>query len=85
MQHPNAPLPKHLLNAPTKLHKELGHGRGYKYPHNFEGNYVVENYLPVPLSKAIYYQPSDQGDEARIRVRLEELRQARSNIAQGED
>lgn len=85
LQHPNAPLPKHLLNAPTKLHKELGHGRGYKYPHNFEGNYVVENYLPVPLSNAIYYQPSDQGDEAKIRSRLEELRQARSNIAQGED
>lgn len=85
LQHPNAPLPKHLLNAPTALHKELGHGRGYKYPHNFEGSYVVENYLPVPLKDAQYYQPSSEGHEAKLRERLEHWRRSRSNIAPDED
>src|SRR5699024_3222049 len=40
----NLPLPKHLLNAPTKLQRNLGHGRGYKYPHNFSGHYIKKQY-----------------------------------------
>src|SRR5687767_1243971 len=40
------PVPMHLRNAPTKLMKTMGYGGGYKYPHNFEGNYVPEQYLP---------------------------------------
>ncbi len=55
----NLPLPKQLLNAPTDLHKKLGHGRGYKYPHNFSGQYVAgENYLPDALSDRRYYEPA---------------------------
>lgn len=54
----NLPLPKHLLNAPTKLQKDLGHGRGYKYPHNFTGNYVPEQYLPDKLRGRHYYEPA---------------------------
>lgn len=54
----NLPLPKALLNAPTSLHRGLGHGRGYKYPHNFSGNYVAgEQYLPDQLSHRRYYEP----------------------------
>ncbi|RVU41457.1 replication-associated recombination protein A [Lujinxingia sediminis] len=56
----NLPLPKHLLNAPTKLMANLGHGRGYKYPHNFSGNYVAgESYLPEDLQGQRFYQPGD--------------------------
>lgn len=55
----NLPLPKHLLNAPTKLQKNLGHGRGYKYPHNFSGHYVAEDYLPGKLQGRRYYEPSE--------------------------
>ena len=68
------PMPQHIVNAPTKLHKSLGHGRGYKYPHNFEGNFVVENYLPEELRGHRYYVPSDNGHEATIRDRLEAWR-----------
>lgn len=60
LAHGNLPLPKHLLNAPTKLHKELGHGRGYKYPHNFSGHYVAdESYLPDKLQDRRYYEPDE--------------------------
>lgn len=77
LEHPHATLPKHILNAPTSLNKALGHGRGYKYPHNFEGNYVVEDYLPEELRGRIYYRPSTNGMEESIRRRLEDLRQQR--------
>lgn len=77
LEHPNAPVPKHILNAPTTLHKQLGHGRGYKYPHNFEGNYVVEDYLPEVLKGKHYYKPSQNGAESEIYKRLVDWRQQR--------
>jgi putative ATPase len=70
MEHGNLPVPPHILNAPTQLHKQLGHGRGYKYPHNFEGNYVREEYLPEKLRGRRYYEPSENGAEADIAKRL---------------
>jgi putative ATPase len=76
MQHGNLPVPKHIVNAPTRLMKELGHGRGYKYPHNFEGNYVVEDYLPESLKGSRYYQPSTNGEEAVMSERLARWRRA---------
>lgn len=74
LNHGNLPVPPHILNAPTDLHKQLGHGRGYKYPHNFEGNYVHENYLPEKLHGRRYYEPSENGAEAAIAQRMRELR-----------
>ncbi len=70
VEHGNLEVPDKLLNAPTDLHEELGHGRGYKYPHNFSGNYVAEEYLPEPLRGRRYYEPSDNGYEATIAERL---------------
>lgn len=71
MDFPNLPPPKHLLNAPTKLMRDLGHGRGYKYPHNFSGNYVTDvNYLPERLNGRRYYEPTENGHEAQIAQRL---------------
>ena len=76
LDHPGAPIPPHIVNAPTALHKQLGHGRGYKYPHNFDGNFVVERYLPEPLQGRIYYEPSNQGHEVELGARLSAWRSA---------
>ena len=51
------PVPKHLRNAPTKLMKEEGYGKGYQYPHDFEGHHVKEEYLPEKLRGRKYYEP----------------------------
>jgi len=71
------PVPLHLRNAPTKLMKELAYGKGYKYPHDFPGHYVEENYLPEDLKGRIYYRPSNQGYEGEIRKRLDKWRKGK--------
>ncbi len=68
------PVPAHLRNAPTPLMKELGHGAGYRYPHDFEGHHVVETYLPEPLKDRRYYVPSNSGFERELAERLAKLR-----------
>jgi putative ATPase len=67
------PVPAHLRNAPTPLAKSLGWGAAYQYPHDFEGHYVREQYLPEELDGHRYYQPSDSGREREIKQRLEKL------------
>ncbi|MFL5430261.1 MAG: replication-associated recombination protein A [Myxococcales bacterium] len=67
------PVPLKLRNAPTPLMKSMGYAGGYKYPHNFEGNYVPEQYLPDELRGLRFYEPSENGEEARIKERLEAL------------
>ncbi len=74
LEHGSLPIPDHLVNAPTKLHRAMGAGRGYKYPHNFEGNFVVADYLPERLLGRRYYTPSDNGFEEEIARRLESWR-----------
>ena len=68
------PVPLKLRNAPTPLMKSMGYSGGYKYPHNFAGNYVTEEYLPDALRGSRFYQPSDNGEEAAIKARLEAQR-----------
>jgi putative ATPase len=68
------PVPLKIRNAPTPLMKSMGYAGGYKYPHNFEGNYVPEEYLPDELRGQRFYEPSENGEEAAIRARLEEWR-----------
>ena len=68
------PIPNHLRNAPTTLAKKLGHGKGYKYPHDYPSNYVEETYLPDNLKDKVYYRPSDNGYEKTIKERLNKLR-----------
>ena len=70
-------VPLHLRNAPTRLMKELGYGKGYKYPHDFPGHYVEEHYLPEGLRGRIYYKPTNQGYEVEIKRRLEKWRRGR--------
>ncbi|MBI2083141.1 MAG: replication-associated recombination protein A [Deltaproteobacteria bacterium] len=68
------PTPKHIRNAPTKLMKELGYGKDYQYPHDFEGHYVKEEYLPEKLRGKRYYEPTENGYEGEIKTRLEKLK-----------
>ena len=68
-------VPLHLRNAPTRLAKELGHGKGYRYAHNEPGAYAQgETYLPENLMGQRYYEPVNQGLEIKIREKLERLR-----------
>jgi putative ATPase len=66
----NHPVPDHLRNAPTKLMKELGYGKEYRYPHDFADAFVQENYFPETLGRRSYYTPSDAGHEKVIAERL---------------
>ena len=60
------PVPLHLRNPTTKLHKEWGYGKEYKYPHDYPHAWVEQKYLPVELEGRHFYQPGDQGEEARL-------------------
>ena len=69
------PVPLHIRNAPTKLMKNLGYGKDYRYAHDESDGYVAgESYLPDGMERPSWYRPTDRGLEARIRERLEHLR-----------
>jgi putative ATPase len=70
---PNYDVPIHIRNAPTKLMKELGYGKEYKYSHDYEGNFEVQQYLPDELKDKLYYIPGNNDRENKIRERLERL------------
>jgi putative ATPase len=70
----NMPVPLHIRNPVTPLMKDLGYGRGYKYPHDYPDHFVEEEYFPENLRGRIYYHPSDQGFEREIKKRLETWR-----------
>ena len=70
---PQYQVPLHLRNAPTKLMKELGYGKEYRYPHSFDNNFLKENYLPEELKGKQYYLPSENGNEKSIKERLKNL------------
>jgi putative ATPase len=67
-------VPLRFRSGATGLMKSLGYGKDYKYPHEFEGNYVVEKYLPDELAGRRYYEPSGNGEEAAIKARLDAWR-----------
>jgi putative ATPase len=64
------PVPMHLRNAPTVLMKQLGYSHGYRYPHDFPGGFVEEEYAPEELQDRRYYEPTERGYERQIRRRL---------------
>jgi putative ATPase len=68
------PVPLHLRNAPTKLMKDVGYGKGYEYSHDAEEKVTSMECLPENLRGRRYYHPTDQGVEKRIKERLEEIR-----------
>ncbi len=68
-------VPMHLRNAPTRLAKNLGHGKGYRYAHDESDAYAAgESYWPDDMAPQNFYQPTDRGLEAKIRERLARLR-----------
>ncbi|HHT50009.1 MAG TPA: AAA family ATPase [Eubacteriaceae bacterium] len=67
-------IPNHLKDAHYKGAKELGHGKHYKYPHDFKDGYVEQQYLPDKLMGTIYYNPKDIGYEKIIKDRINKLR-----------
>ncbi|MBI1326218.1 MAG: AAA family ATPase [Alphaproteobacteria bacterium] len=62
--------PKHILNAPTKLMKDIGYGDGYKYDHDEEGAFSGQNYFPDEMEREEFYTPPDRGFEREINKRL---------------
>ncbi|HEX78096.1 MAG TPA: replication-associated recombination protein A [Dehalococcoidia bacterium] len=67
---PNEPIPLHLRNPVTRLMRERGYGKGYKYDHSFPGHFAGQEHLPRSLKGRRYYHPSDQGFEKEIEARL---------------
>jgi putative ATPase len=63
--------PAHILNAPTKLMKNLGYGAGYQYDHDAEGGFSGQNYFPDAMARQQFYTPKDTGFEREIAKRLE--------------
>ncbi len=64
------PIPLHLRNAPTKLMKDLGYGKEYKYAHAFEGNFVDQEFLPEKIKNKRFYTPQNNQSETKILERL---------------
>jgi len=68
------PVPFHIRNAPTKLMKELGYGKDYKYAHDFDDHIVEQKHLPEKISGHRYYEPTELGFEEKVKKRFEEIR-----------
>ena len=64
------PVPLHIRNAPTKLMKDLGYHKDYKYAHSFEGNFIPDNFLPEELKGTKFYEPGNNPKEEETRKRL---------------
>ncbi len=67
----NLPVPLHLRNAPTKLMKEIGYGKEYKYAHSFPGNFVEQDFLPEGIRNKRFYAPGKNQQELKILERLQ--------------
>ncbi len=77
------PVPKHIRNAPTKLMKEQGYGKGYKYAHEFTGGVADQTHLPDQLAGRRFYQPTERGYEKTIRERLAYLEELKKDAPKG--
>jgi len=84
-QHPAEPVPLHIRNAPTRLMKELGYGKGYQYAHAVPEGYAPQEYLPERLRGAMLYQPGPYGFERDIAKRLQWWADLREKIERGGD
>jgi putative ATPase len=63
--------PKHILNAPTRMMKDLGYGKGYAYDHDQPGGFSGQDYFPEEMDRRTFYRPRGDGAEARVKERLE--------------
>jgi putative ATPase len=72
-QQGDLPVPLHIRNAPTKLMKNLNYGKEYAYAHNYENNFVVQEFLPPSLSGTTFYNPGSNAREDELRKHLKGL------------
>ena len=72
-QHGDLPVPLHIRNAPTKLMKNMGYGKDYKYSHSYEGNFSDQEYLPKEISGTKFYDPGKNAREEELRKFLKNL------------
>jgi putative ATPase len=77
--------PMHILNAPTKLMKTVGYGKGYAYDHDADEAFSGQDYWPEGMEREEFYRPSERGFEARVRERLEFWAQRRKALQQSDD
>ncbi len=69
----NLPVPLHLRNSPTKLMKNLGYGKDYKYSHQYEGNFTEQEYLPKEISGKSFYIPQNNAHESKFKEFMQKL------------
>ena len=69
----NLPVPLHLRNAPTKLMKQLGYGKDYKYAHAFTGNFVNQQFLPDEMKDVRIWHPQENAQEIKLKERMQGL------------
>ncbi|MFL6737519.1 MAG: replication-associated recombination protein A [Sphingomonas sp.] len=74
--------PMHILNAPTKLMKTVGYGKGYAYDHDADEGFSGQNYWPEEMEPQVLYEPTDRGFETRIKERLDYWKQRREELQQ---
>jgi putative ATPase len=72
-EHGDLPVPLHIRNAPTRLMKNLGYGKGYEYSHSYEGNFSDQEYLPKEISGTKFYEPGQNAREEELRKFLKSL------------
>jgi putative ATPase len=72
-QHGDLSVPLHIRNAPTKLMKREGYGKGYQYAHNYDNNFSPQEYLPAELSGTPFFEPGDNAREEELRKFLRSL------------
>jgi putative ATPase len=77
-------VPMHIRNAPTKLMKQLGYGKGYQYDHDIDGGIALaQSGFPDAMGERTYFQPLDAGMEARLKEKLDRIRAARAEALRG--
>jgi len=83
-EHPAEPVPLHIRNAPTRLMKELGYGKGYQYAHAVPEAYTPQEYLPDRLRDAVLYEPGPFGFEKDIGKRMQWWADLKSRMGEGD-
>jgi putative ATPase len=72
----------HILNAPTKLMKTVGYGKGYAYDHDADEGFSGQDYWPEEMEAQAFYEPTDRGFEARVKERLDYWEERRKQLKQ---
>ncbi|MBU8893085.1 MAG: replication-associated recombination protein A [Bacteroidales bacterium] len=65
------PVPLHIRNAPTKLMKDIGYGKDYKYAHSYDGNFIQDNFMPEEIKENLVYKPQNNPKESELLKRLQ--------------